>query len=71
MNVSEIIWLCYVHLTDIQFDQFALQPDILAESGIIEVIKQRLGQEGPVSLATNDATLRICTVDVWHGTDVS
>jgi hypothetical protein len=71
MNVSASIWLCYVHLTDIQFDQFALEPDILPESSIIDVIKQRLGQEGRVFLATNDATLRICTVDAWHGTDVS
>lgn len=70
MNVSASIWLCNVHLTDIQIDQFALKPDMLAESGIIDVIKQRLGQEGRVCLATSDAILRICIVGVWHGADV-
>jgi len=55
-------------MADIQSDPFALKPDILAESDIIDVIKERLGQEGRVALGTGDATLRVCTVDHWHGT---
>jgi hypothetical protein len=65
-----------VQLADVQSDPFALEPDIIAQSksDIVNVIKKRLGlpgNQGEVSLGTSDATLRICTVDHWHGTDVS
>jgi len=77
MNVSGYIIYAF-RLADVQSDPFALEPDIIAqnESDIVQVIKKRLGLEGlpgssgEVSLGTSDATLRICTVDSWHGTDV-
>jgi len=47
-----------------------MKPDILAESNIVDVIKERLEQEGHVFLGTSDATLRVCTVGAWYGTDV-